>query len=564
MENIDAKISDAQMTIQVSGFKTELWTPSFGWDYDESEAAATPFPLQVLAAFNVFGWMFCAAVKRPWVHLAAEMQAGKTGVLGCMIRLVLANYAMLSMKPADLFVLTGMKDNAWRLQTRKRLPKAVLEGVQHNDGLAKVAAALRLKNEKEPLRNVLIILDESHLASSYTNRPAKLIFDELLRMCPVEQWAERNIRVLTISATDPAKILSIGTTEGAQLVRLHTSNLYQSVESLKQAGRIHETEDLITPEAVARFKSFIDVKYKGVPLFHIIRPRQRKAAETMRLLEAAFPGCIIVPWDAEMKSSSDTSTVSSMVDINERLSEAPPVITFIVLKNMLYASKTLDDTHVGVLHDRVGAKDDTNLQSLLGRACGYGKSTRTHIFTSGQTVTNYIKTWRDLSDAVSEQKPKDLKDKMPSINVQSVAGGAKLSVSPSAPTPFTSSGAAAVTLASEPKKEKEKLNEDHYESEWSPLFPSLDAMKAWVASKGCKARSPNCMEGVYHCSTSGKSGKQPLAAIMKMLGGKKTANMAAKNLKLNAQSCRIYVGYERMEDNSSVKFICHRIKRIAE
>ena len=562
MDCIDAQISDAQLTMHAAGFKTELWTPSFGWEHDESEASATPFPMQTLSAMKVFGWMFCSSVKRPWVHLAAEMQAGKTGVLNCLIRLVLANYATLSFKPSDLFILTGMKDNAWRLQTRKRLPKAVFEGVQHNDGLMKVASALRLKHEKEPLRNVLVILDESHLASSYTNRPAKLIFDELLRMCPVEQWAERNIRVLTISATDPAKILSIGSTEGAQLVRLITTSAYQSVETLKESGRLHETEDLITPEAVARFKGFIDSTYHGEPLYHIIRPRQRKATLTIGLLEAAFPGCNVVPWDAELKATAEVGTVTSMMDINERISDAPERITFIILKNMLYASKTLDDTHVGFLHDRIGAKDDTNLQSLLGRACGYGKSHRTHIFTSGQTVMNYIKTWRDLSASVSEQMVKELKDKMPAVDVRRTAGATHLTAAADAPTPFTASGAAAATVAALPKKEK--LNEDHFQHEWSPLLDSLEAVKAWSAAKGHKARAPTCVDGVYHCSTSGKSGKQPLAAITKMFGGKKTSNMAAKNLTIGKQTSRIYVGYENMEDNTSAKFVCHWLKRIAE
>ena len=37
---------------------------------------------------------------------------------------------------------------------------------------------------------------------------------------------------------------------------------------------------------------------------------------------------------------------------------------------MFYAAKRLHDEHAGIFFDRVGAKDDTNLQSLLGRACG--------------------------------------------------------------------------------------------------------------------------------------------------------------------------------------------------
>jgi hypothetical protein len=543
MASIHAQISDAQMTMHSNGFTTELWTPSFGWDSDESEASATPFDLQMLAALKIFVWMFCASTKRSWIHLAAEMQAGKTGVICCLIRLVLANYKLLGMKPSDLFVLTGMKDNAWRLQTRKRLPKAVFECVQHNDGLAKVAAALRLKHEKEPLRNVLIMLDESHLASSYTNRPAKLIFDELLRMCPVEQWAERNIRVLTISATDPAKILSIGTTEGAQLVRLYTDALYQSVESLQQAGRIHETEDLITPEAVARLMAFIDTNYTGEPLYHIIRPRQRKVAETIRLLEAASPGCDIVPWDAETKGSSDSSTVSSLMDINDRLSEPPQKITFIVLKNMLYASKTLNDTHVGVLHDRVGAKDDTNLQSLLGRANGYGKSKRTQIFTSGQTVTNYIKTWRDLTTSVSEQTAKELRNKMPAVVVGHSADGTTLTASADAPTPFTSTGASAAAAAAAAPVARHENCVVHVEE-----FPTMQALnQRWHIISGTTAncRTPNNRDGFYICSIGEKSMKQAATVVRGFIShSTKGWGSGLTEANIGDLISRVYVGYQ--------------------
>jgi hypothetical protein len=570
MATINAQIADAELKMATAGFTTVLWKPQFGWAPTEGEASEKAYDQQYVAALHVFLWMFCADTSRSWVHLAAEMQAGKTGVMCCLIRLILANWAKLTIRPEDVFTITGMSDDAWLLQTRGRLPNAVRDGVQHNGGLAKVTIALRRKVEASGaagLRNVLIMLDESHFASDYKNRPAKLIFDELLRLAPVTEWAERNIRVLTISATDPAKILAIGQAEGAKVVHLQTDENYQSVEALRTLERLHETEDIVTPAAAQRLATFITSKYGETPLYHIIRPRQRKQELTVELLRSAFPGCEVVSWDSQTKaarsSNSAASTVAPMNDINELLADAPEVTTFVVLKNMLYASKTLDDTHVGVLHDRVGAKDDTNLQSFLGRACGYGKSKRTHVFTSLQTVSNYIKTWRDLkaTDTQVEQAHAELAKKMPAVEAMAAAaGGSTLTAAARASNPFVASGAAAALHAARPKKEP--VNEDHFESEWSPLFRTLDEAKQWIRARGGQPRTPTLRDGAYVSSTTGKAIKQPLAAILAMRGGKKTANMPSRTLEVGDQVCRLYVGYQDMDDNATARFVARRLRRI--
>ena len=137
-------------------------------------------------------------------------------------------------------------------------------------------------------------------------------------------------------------------------------------------------------------------------MYHILRPSVGKQERVRTLLEAKFPDAQIIDWDANSKTKSkkiasdgDSST-EDLDDINTILLEQPERTTFIILKNMLYAAKTMEDTNVGVLYDRINGKDDTTLQSLLGRACGYGKSQNTLIYTSKQTISNYETCWRDL------------------------------------------------------------------------------------------------------------------------------------------------------------------------
>ena len=103
------RLADAGMAIAAAGFSTDLWEPEFGWEAAESEAAEAPFPPQLLAALQCFIAFFARReCQRFWVHLAAEMQAGKTGVITTFIRLLLANAAKLRVKPNRIFMIQSL------------------------------------------------------------------------------------------------------------------------------------------------------------------------------------------------------------------------------------------------------------------------------------------------------------------------------------------------------------------------------------------------------------------------------------------------------------------------
>jgi len=165
-QSFSAALSDAEMQMATAGFATTLWIPEFGWSAAEHEASEDPHEPQILAAMQCFLYFFVAQTQRAWVHLAAEMQAGKTGVVTALIRLMLANARLLRITPDRMFIITGMSDNAWLKQTRERLPLGVRTGVQHSGGLSKIIATLHSLANGDILSNVLIVLDESHIASS--------------------------------------------------------------------------------------------------------------------------------------------------------------------------------------------------------------------------------------------------------------------------------------------------------------------------------------------------------------------------------------------------------------
>ena len=84
-------LDDAMLQIETAGFSSKLWTPEFGWEANESLASEDPHKPQELAAAQCFLAFFVKLVARTWIHLAAEMQAGKTGVVTTLIRLLLSN-----------------------------------------------------------------------------------------------------------------------------------------------------------------------------------------------------------------------------------------------------------------------------------------------------------------------------------------------------------------------------------------------------------------------------------------------------------------------------------------
>ena len=556
-------LSDAELQLTTAGFVSTPWVPEFGWSSAEAEASEDSHEPQVLAAMQCFLYFFVAQAQRAWVHLAAEMQAGKTGVVTALIRLMLANARLLRITPDRMFVITGMSDNAWLKQTKERLPLGVRTGVQHSGGLPKIIAALHSLAAGGILSNVLIVLDESHIASATGNRPG-MVYAEVARLCPRERWDECNVRFLTISATDPAKgvvMSEAGCPIAARVVRLQTSQDYQSVETLSVAGRIRPTQNLVVSgkanaSAVAGLKRVVEAFPR--PLYHIVRPSHGKQGLACTVLTEAFPGCDVIPWDSGSRpETSDDTSSAKMDDINELLEVAPERHTFILLKNMFYASKTMNDTNVGVLYDRVGGKDDTNLQSLLGRACGYGKSKQTIVYSSEQTVTNYLGFWREViagcPPPLTDIPVSRLDKKMAGQRVQAARAGApEMPVMRSYATP--AGGGGGSMTAAQPAV-REKKNEDDYEAVWRE-FPTFEAAKA--IAKGI--HRPGLKDGFHQTSTTKGPEVLRYDQVMTMKGGKKTANLPKTEVGKTVN--RLYVGYKDIADPASAVFVLRSVTRI--
>jgi hypothetical protein len=343
----------------------------------------------------------------------------------------------------------------------------------------------------------------------------------------------------------------------ARVVVLHTTPAYQSVRSLSAAGRLRKVEDY--GELHVDSRSLIELKKEigkcDSPKYHIIRCRQGKTDLVASNLATVFPACTVIPWDSS-KSGGEGSS-SSQQDINDLLMTPPSAHTFILLKNMFYASKTMDDTHVGVLWDRAGGKDDTNLQSLLGRGCGYGKSQSTVIYTSGQTVQNYLTFWQEVIAGAPPPPTKipisKLDKKMAGTRVERGGAGVSLFTGRGLSTPAGDVSSSGVSVSSS----RDVAKEDNFTSEWRE-FPTFEAAKTW----GKSFHRPTLENGYYQSSTTGKKGVIPYAAVVALKGGKKTANMPSEKMEVGDVRYRLYTCYRDVADPASVVFVVRCLTKI--
>ena len=362
---------------------------------DPFDTIEDPYPAQRLAALRCFVHLYQR--NAVWVHLAAPMQSGKTGVMVTLSRLVMQHHSLLHVDPRRMFVFTGMSDNDWRSQTKSRFPTHMRPNIYHRSGIKRICESLRKLRGEGNLRNVLLFIDESHIATNKDNTP-RMIYDTLIELCPRDQWAENNIRIVTVSATDPAKVITIRQEDGfpSRVVRLDTTEHYQSIETLVRDGRMRPISGNAHTESAIKLMRPVIAGYDS-PRYHIIRAQHGKASQTEAALATAFPAAAFVPYDSNSRGSArDEADSAELVDINTLLVTPPTRHTFIIIKNAFYAAKTLEDQYVGLLYDRQTDNDAAILQGLAGRACGYGKRRDTVVFTVESAIERYLKTWRSV------------------------------------------------------------------------------------------------------------------------------------------------------------------------
>ena len=322
------------------------------------------------------------------ITLCAPPQWGKTGVS------LFVSYMMARKKgidPNNVFFITAMSDRSWLQQTKERVLPMWRGNVYHRNTLHNLED--RLKREKID-RDILIIIDECHLANRKDFTMGKIVDSMGLKEPEVLQ--QKNIKILQISATPSNTLIDAEQWSNHIKICPRFNNNYVSFQTFLDEDRLREPHNLMTDEGCENY--FSEVCF-GTPKYHFIR--SVSAGPTGRAVYSLTKNSLqkqCLKHNSELIELNMTKTSGQIKKIFHNLDKQPSKHTFILIKNMLGASKTLSDKFIGSVHESLPNEKDNSseIQGLPGRMCGWTKrrgSTGPQIYCQREIVENYLKLY---------------------------------------------------------------------------------------------------------------------------------------------------------------------------
>jgi len=320
------------------------------------------------------------------VSFVAPPQWGKTGmftsVIGKMVDSEMAEFD-------NVFVITGLSQSDWQNQTRNRLREAFTH-IKYKANLFQDANVMKLAElcttkAFNNLKNALIIIDECHIASTDKQTIAKAFAE--IPLDDVVEMRKRKIFILNVSAT-PDNVLYQSSekwpTLGHQaIIATNVAESYTGFGKLFDEERVFQALSAKRNEAEFRELFTIGIPNRfRTPKWHIFR------------LPHKYDDCVLlkdlIPLDIYKVVTHD---MLNKMDL-EQLSQAPKRHTIILIKRMWGCAQTLDDTHVGLVHDtyyRNAANYSAVAQGLAGRLCGHNRSSDTIVYCDVKALKEYQK-----------------------------------------------------------------------------------------------------------------------------------------------------------------------------
>ncbi len=330
--------------------------------------------------------------KKILVTLCAPPQWGKTGVS------LFVSYKMSLHNIRNVFYLTGMSDKTWIEQTKDRLLPSWKENVYHRNTLHTFLDNLEKMKEERKDKNILIIIDECHIANKSDNLLSEImkkIYDS-----NIENLKKRNIKILQISAT-PSNALIDAESWGKyhQKITPKINSGYVSFQSFISKNKLKSPFELSDLSQAERFIHHFNLFPN--PRYHFVRASSKGPSGKYNYYRIKANLSLICESKSyhliEMNGSIDKKTVN---DIFESLSQQPKIHTIILIKDMLGAAKTIEDTYIGCVHESTPDQKDfsSEVQGLPGRLCGWTKQRGNYspiIFCNLEIIESYIRLYQN-------------------------------------------------------------------------------------------------------------------------------------------------------------------------
>jgi len=337
--------------------------------------------------------------------LTADPQSGKTGVMRNVIFLLETNDKLREFLGLDFgssLLITSMSDNANKYQlkidiahgeSRQDNKKLLMrDGILHNPDLISCIQ----KNKNLNLKNCIIFIDESHLATNINSAMNSFLQHNGINLNGVTNLSRKNIYIFTVSATPYEEQVGNMIYKTKNTIELTHGPDYKGLKYFFVNNLLRQSFNLTTEEGSERFKNELH-KFNNKIGYYIIRISRN--TNTNNLIPDGFSSLTYYEKDKEV--------------LNDILCITPEVPTIVFIKEKMKQSYQLDKSNIVMLFDRTSNYDlnRTNfiVQSFIGRACGYHKY-KFIIYTDINNVKshlNYMNNKKKVPISKNIKKDKD-------------------------------------------------------------------------------------------------------------------------------------------------------------
>jgi len=300
--------------------------------------------------------------------LIGMMGSGKTNTFMYVSYLMCMNKDDKKIIPKDnVYVLTGMSDLDWKVQTTKNFLPAFSQNIYHRTNLKTLEKKWETKGS---ISDTLIIVDECHIGTK-SDHTLSIFLQRWIKN--VQYMIDNRVYLLLVSATPANVLLDAENLNCHKKVFLKPSSIYKGLHFLHKNDLIKDSISLCEPENVEEIENVIKERWgDNNARYHIIRfPSALSKFQEMRaaaIVKAAIKDmCDKNDWKYELHTSEDR-----IKNIDDILSKKPSKHTFILIKNFWYCAKRLIVKWVGICYENKCKAFDSNTisQGLCGRFCG--------------------------------------------------------------------------------------------------------------------------------------------------------------------------------------------------
>jgi hypothetical protein len=329
-------------------------------------------------------------LKSPTSLLIAEMQSGKSSVIGRLLQIFYEKKDVLekyNLNVDYIFVIINIAQNRPKQQLVEKLQDIKkfhgINNVFHIFNLRKLEEHLNVLKDKK----ILLIFDEAHADIDNDS----IIHNFLKKHNIFDNNCNNNILRLFVSAT-PFEHLFFTTIEK---VIMKNSIGYYSVLEMFENNKVRQAFDFKDENNVRIYLDQIknDILASKNTGYIIIRLPQTRKRDPDELHKAIKNKCVKWCNRQNIEYYSIDYDMHFKDNINDVLGEKPTNLCFIYVKNKLRASETIVKKYIISMHDTPkNTYAKTTAQGFLGRATGYNANKNIVIYCDYEKADQYVQS----------------------------------------------------------------------------------------------------------------------------------------------------------------------------